>query len=79
MLFCYGRLNYTFFSAVFQVRSEEFIEMWKGEGLKENRVFIQIHSTLITPHCSTSSESAFNMYFYRMASGGIIFTITNTK
>lgn len=78
MLFCYRRLNYTFFSAVFPVRSEAFMATWKGVGKKEekkklkkiqkqnrNRAFIQIHSALIS-HRSTSSESTlsnFNVHY----------------
>lgn len=81
MLFCYWRLNYTFFRAVFQVRSEAFMEMRKW-GLKK-RLFIQIHSTLITSHHTSSSESAsgvraivmiilMNMYLYSGKSGDVI-------
>lgn len=33
MLFCYWRLNYTFFSTAFQVRSDA-LETWKGLGKK---------------------------------------------
>lgn len=75
MLFCYWRLNYTFFSAVFQVRSEAFMEMWKW-GLKKQGFYPDPFNTDHTSHQSTSSESAFsvriilmivlmNMYLYK--------------